>query len=133
MEKIEFEILGKPIGKARPRVSRWGAYTPTKTVNYENFIKLCFIEKYKNFIPLETNLKVYIKAIFEVPQSYSNKKKKELIGKPHNKKPDIDNVSKSILDALNKIAFKDDNLVTKLEVEKIYGEQAKVLVQIEEV
>lgn len=133
MEKIEFEILGKPIGKARPRVSRWGTYTPEKTVNYENFIKLCFIEKYKNFIPLETNLKIYIKAIFEVPQSYSNKKKKELLGKPHNKKPDIDNVSKSILDALNKIAFKDDNLVTKLEVEKIYGEQAKVLVQIEEV
>lgn len=129
--KILFEIPGKPCGKQRPRLSRYGAYTPSKTVNYENFTKLCFMERYKNFIPLETNLKAKITAYFEVPTSYSKKKKKELIGQPYAHKPDIDNIAKIILDSLNKIAYKDDNQVTQLEVNKVYGEQAKVVVELE--
>ena len=48
------------------------------------------------------------------------------------KKPDIDNVVKIVLDALNKIAFKDDNQITKLYVEKIYGLEEKIVIRIEE-
>jgi Holliday junction resolvase RusA-like endonuclease len=130
---ISFEILGKPLGKARPRVNTYTGvtYTPTKTVNYENFVKLCFIQKYRNFTPLETALKIKITAFFEVPTSYSKKKKRELIGQPCTKKPDIDNVVKIILDSLNKLAYKDDNQIAKLEIEKLYGEQAKVIVELE--
>lgn len=131
--KIEFEIFGKPMGKGRPRLSRYGTYTPEKTVNYENYVKLCFINKYKDYTPTEKPLKAKITAFFEVPTSYSKKKKKELIGQPHTKKPDIDNISKIILDSLNKLAYKDDNQIAKLEVEKLYGEQAKVVLEIEEV
>ena len=42
-----------------------------------------------------------------------------------NKKPDIDNIVKIILDALNKIAFKDDNQITKIEVEKRYSKEER--------
>ena len=49
-----------------------------------------------------------------------------------NKKPDIDNIVKIILDAMNKFAFKDDTQITKLSVEKIYGEEEKVHIEIEE-
>ena len=38
------------------------------------------------------------------------------------KKPDVDNITKSILDSLNGIAYKDDSQVTGLEVMKEYGE-----------
>ena len=48
------------------------------------------------------------------------------------KKPDIDNIAKSILDAMNKFVFKDDNQVAKLLIEKKYGELEKVYVKIEE-
>ena len=48
------------------------------------------------------------------------------------KKPDIDNIVKIVLDALNKMAFKDDNQITKLEVEKFYSEKEKIFVRIEE-
>ena len=48
------------------------------------------------------------------------------------KKPDIDNIVKSILDSMNKFAFKDDNQITKLEVEKKYSLEDKVYVKIEE-
>ena len=44
------------------------------------------------------------------------------------KKPDIDNIIKIVLDALNKMAFRDDSQVTKIEVEKIYGPVEKIKV-----
>ena len=49
------------------------------------------------------------------------------------KKPDIDNIVKIILDSLNGIAFKDDNQITKIEVEKVYTfDEERVYVKIEE-
>ena len=48
------------------------------------------------------------------------------------KKPDIDNIVKIVLDALNKYVFEDDNQITKLDVEKVYAEEEKVYVAIEE-
>ena len=47
-------------------------------------------------------------------------------------KPDTDNIAKSILDSLNKIAYLDDKQVVKLEVEKYYATSANVAVIIEE-
>ena len=46
-----FEIIGKSQGKGRPRFSiRDGfvkTYTPEKTASYENFVKVCYLNKYK--------------------------------------------------------------------------------------
>ena len=47
------------------------------------------------------------------------------------KKPDIDNIINIVLDALNKMAFRDDSQVTKIEVEKIYGPVEKIKVKID--
>ncbi|MDF2537449.1 MAG: Holliday junction resolvase [Herbinix sp.] len=49
------------------------------------------------------------------------------------KKPDIDNIAKVILDALNGIAYKDDTQVVTLEVRKFYKDTPCVIVDIEEV
>lgn len=133
--KIEFEILGKPEGKARPRLGRYGAYTPTKTVNYETLVKYIFVNKFKDFNMFEGPVRAKITSIFEVPQSYSNKKRVMLLNSKCNytKKPDVDNITKIILDSLNGLAYRDDAQITVLEVEKSYGEQAKVIVELEEV
>ena len=48
------------------------------------------------------------------------------------KKPDIDNIAKVVLDALNKLAFQDDNQITKLVIEKEYAEEEKIQVKIEQ-
>lgn len=133
--EINLIIPGKPVGKARPKINTHThtAYTPTKTANYENFVKMCFINKYPNLKPLETNLKVKIEAFFEIPTSYSKKKKNELIWEPYPHKPDIDNIAKIILDALNGIAYIDDIQIVQLEVEKCYGEKAEIYLNIMEV
>lgn len=133
---FEFEVIGDIKGKARPRVNTTTcrAYTPENTKDYEMLIKQYFKLKYPRYIPLENRVAVKIIAQFKIPKTVT-KKDKELIkaGKlSPTKKPDIDNIVKIILDALNKMAFKDDNQITKIEVEKIYGEEEKIYVSINE-
>ena len=134
--KYEFEVIGDIKGKARPRVNTYTckAYTPTNTKDYELLVKQYFKIKYPRFVPLENRLSVKIVATFKVPKT-TTKKDREQIEKgliSPTKKPDIDNIVKIILDALNQMAFKDDTQITKLEVEKVYGEEEKVYVAVEE-
>ncbi len=46
------------------------------------------------------------------------------------KKPDIDNVVKAVLDALNGVAYRDDTQVIELHVRKSYSEKPRVEVCI---
>lgn len=56
-----------------------------------------------------------------------------LTGISPTKKPDIDNIVKVVLDAMNKFAFKDDTQIVRLEVEKLYTDgEEKVEIKIEE-
>lgn len=134
MSKVEFEILGKPIGKGRPRLGKWGTYTPKATANYETLVKFNFTNLFQNFEPMQGSIKAEIIAIFTIPKSYSKKKAIEIEKKPvYTKKPDCDNVAKIILDSLNGLAYQDDSQVYNLKVIKRYGNQEKVIVKLEEV
>lgn len=132
----EFEVPGKITGKGRPRVNTQTAiaYTPTKTREYEELVKQYFILKYRRINPLEGRIKIQIKAYMGIPKNTTKKQKEEMLENiiSPTKKPDIDNIAKVILDALNKLAFKDDNQITKLEIEKLYAEEEKIYVKIEE-
>ena len=96
--------------------------------------------KARNFVNPPYNitdkpLMIEIEAIFAPVKSASKKNKAKMLNgeiKP-TKKPDIDNICKSILDGLNKLAYKDDNQVIGLVCRKIYGEVARVKVTISEV
>lgn len=132
----EFEVPGKVTGKARPRVNTLTgrAYTPENTKDYEMLIKQYFKIKYPKFETLEGRIKVKIIAYFKPPKQTS-KRQVELMLENNispTKKPDIDNIIKIILDALNKMAFRDDSQITKIEVEKMYSKEEKIFVKIEE-
>ena len=132
----EFEIPGKIIGKGRPRLNSYtgAVYTPTRTKDYENLVMQYFMIKYPKFKQLEGRVSVEIVANFEVPKSTKKQDKMLMLENKINpiKKPDIDNIVKIILDAMNEIAFKDDTQITKLNVEKKYSETESVFVKIEE-
>lgn len=132
----EFEVPGKVIGKGRPRLNSYTGvvYTPARTKDYESLVEQYFLLKYPRFKALEGRIKVSIIAYFSIPKTT---KKADINGMLENnisptKKPDIDNIVKAILDSMNKFAFKDDNQITKLEVEKKYSLEDKVYVKIEE-
>ena len=135
--KYQFEINEKPIGKERPRVNtRTGrVYTPTKTSTFEEKVKWAFKGKYNVATELSTKpFKAKITAIFEPPKSLSKKKKEELLFKvDYTKKPDVDNIAKIILDSLNGLAYKDDSQVSALLVLKDYGNENKIIVELEEI
>lgn len=132
---IKFEILGQPVAKQRPRVTRSGiAYTPSKTVNYETLVKYTYQSLYRNRELILGRIEANITAVFPVPKSYSKKRTEELLNGRNNydKKPDCDNLAKIILDSLNGIAYKDDSQVTSLHINKEYGTQPKVIIELKE-
>ena len=132
----EFEVPAKIIGKGRPRLNSYTGqvYTPTRTKDYESLVEQYFLLKYPRYKAMEGRAKVNIKAYFEVPKSASKLVKEQMLGNSISptKKPDIDNVVKIVLDAMNKFAFKDDTQITKIEVEKLYSDVEKLYVKIEE-
>ena len=132
----EFEVPGKIIGKGRPRLNTYtgSVYTPTRTKDYESLVQQYFMLKYPRFKPFEGRVKVEIDALFEIPKSTKKEDKELMLQNKNNptKKPDIDNIVKIILDAMNGVAFKDDIQITKLDVEKVYGNQEIIKVRISE-
>ena len=43
-KEIRFTVYGEPIAKGRPRMGKWGAYTPEKTVRYEELVKFSYLQ-----------------------------------------------------------------------------------------
>lgn len=132
----EFEVPGKVIGKGRPRLNSYTGvvYTPTRTKDYESLVEQYFLLKYPRFKALEGRIKVNIIAYFSIPKTTKKSDINEMLENniSPTKKPDIDNIVKAILDSMNKFAFKDDNQITKLEVEKKYALEDKIYIKIEE-
>ncbi len=126
-------IKGEPVAKARPRVCKWGTYTPEKTVNYETLVKEMFvISKQKR---LEGQLRMEVLAYFSIPKSTSKKKHALMLDgtiRPV-KRPDWDNIGKIVSDALNKLAYNDDSQIVTAYIEKWYSDQPRVEIYISEV
>lgn len=73
-------------------------------------------------------LNVVIDAVFERPKSHLRKSAVKLDA-PKLPRPDVDNLAKAVLDALQEV-IGDDSLVGRLVVEKSYGTEARTTVRI---
>lgn len=118
--RMMLTIPGTPVGKGRPRVTRYGTYTPKKTKEYEELVRSCWKSQSGETFPEKVPLYATIMAYFPIPKSVSKKRAKELAGTFHVNKPDADNVAKAILDSLNGFAFHDDSAVQIDGVYKVY-------------
>lgn len=80
-------------------------------------------------------IRATINNYFPVPKSASKRAQTAMLeGKIHHtKKSDCDNLAKSVLDALNGIAYHDDSQVSELHVTKGYAETPRVEVTLEEI
>lgn len=129
---IRFFIPGQPRGKGRPRATARGgyvrAYTDPKTRAYEHSVRAAYQEAGGE--RMEGPLRVEIRAVFTPPQSLSKRRRAGLMEQPHTKKPDVDNITKSILDGLNGAAYQDDSAVAEIIASKTYGAEAGVEVTI---
>ena len=135
--QMNFTVEGTPIGKGRPKFARRGkfvsTYTPTKTRDYEDIIKVAARQAMTEK-PLETPVAVFVYIVVPILTSYSKKRKADCLAgieKP-TKKPDLDNVAKCFLDAMNAIVYQDDVQVVSLHVTKVYGTVGQVEVMLRE-
>lgn len=134
LKTMRFEVAGEVIGKGRPRFTRSGrTYTPKKTQDYEKVIKTAYLSKYSYLS--KKSLRIKIIAYLEVAKSHSKVKKTKMLANQLQctKKPDIDNITKVVLDALNKVAYLDDTQVVELAIIKRWSDAAKLKIIIEEI
>lgn len=140
--KYTINVLGEPMGKQRPRATSFGGhtriYTPSKTLSYEARFAHEFKEKYPEAKPLTGPIRVEVVAFFGLKKADYNSK-----GEPNKrgmaklndeeaptKKPDADNILKSVLDGLNGIAFVDDSQAVSISVTKVYALTPSVAVTV---
>lgn len=133
MDRIHFVVFGEPQGKARPRVTRYVTYTPKKTMEYEQKIRCAFLTEFDGgFWDKDIPLDVAIDAFYSIPKSAPKKKSADMLANRilPMKKPDVDNIVKVVLDALNKTAFHDDAQVVKCTIRKAYSNTPRIEVDI---
>ena len=111
-------VGGKPVGKARPRLGRGGrVYTPKATVKAERAVAAAWRAQ----VGIRHTGPVHVSLAngFAVPRSIAKAERaRRLATAWHTQKPDIDNVVKLVLDALNGVAYDDDTQVVAVSTTK---------------
>ena len=125
-----FTIPGRPYGKKRPRFSRKSgrAYDPSSNGQVEDAIGTIALPHFRE--PLTGAIHVEIVARFMPAESWSKNRRAEAMGGFHTQKPDLDNIEKTVLDALNRIAWADDGQVASVTKHKVWAERDEVLVSV---
>ena len=134
---VTFEVEGNPIPKSRPRFARRGqfvqTYTDAKTIDYETHVAMKARQAIGASEPLQGALTVFLYLRYAVPASYSKKRKEACLrGVEYPKKIDIDNVYKSITDAMNGIVYTDDSQIVEAHITKVYAETAGANIMVQE-
>lgn len=124
----------EPVAQQRPRAvrTRGGVrmYDPDKSRKFKEEIAgliAADMIQYKQE-KITGPLKVVLNFYFKVPASYSKKRRQDIVDgvELFTKRPDVDNLAKAVLDALNGVLYVDDSQIVELSVCKHYGESAKI-------
>lgn len=136
---MEIVIFGDPVPQGRPRFANGHAYDPQRSQNYKQLVRFWvtqYLKKIPGWKPYENALCVDLTFHMGIPISWSKKKRIQAINgeiRP-TKKPDADNLVKSVLDSCNGLLWVDDAIITDLTARKRYtGDLAKVVIKITEV
>jgi Holliday junction resolvase RusA-like endonuclease len=65
-----------------------------------------------------------VEFVIPMPTSWSTKKKDRMAGKPHKQKPDLDNLTKALKDAL----AKDDSYIWRENATKVWGHEGHIII-----
>lgn len=111
---INFTIPIEPVPMGRPRLGRYGVFTPPKSVKFRTLLQRLS----KPHAPSELlmgPLVVKLDFYFAIKKSYAKKTHTH-----HTKKPDLDNTTKAVLDSFNQLFWHDDAQVVELHLRKYY-------------
>ena len=139
---LVFSVPGEARGQSRPRATIRGGhasvYERAEDKSYKGLIQMYAMQEMKEkditppIKPDGLGITVSICVVKVPPKSFSKKKRKlayEGAICPLTK-PDLDNIAKIYLDALNGVVWHDDSQVQTLTISKVYGDNPHVLVMI---
>jgi len=128
---IVIQIPGEPVGKGRPRLGKGHVHTPDKTRLWEEMAAWEARRQYQGE-PLEGPIDLDVQATFAVPRSWPLWKQKQAEEDMvvHIVRPDASNVLKAVEDALQGIVFSDDSQLAMVSIDKWYGSEPKVTVEV---
>lgn len=129
---ITFSVQGEPVPQPRPRVSTRGgfarAYVPKTHAVHAYRKAVAAAARGAGVTQTGEPLNVVIDAVFARPRSHMRKSGVKPDA-PRLPRPDVDNLAKAVLDALQEV-IGDDTSVARLVVEKSYGTEARTTVRI---
>ncbi len=129
--KINFTIPGKPVAQGRPRFYRRGKYVsavdPQASRVYKadiSYVAKKELEKigFKNLLEGPVGLKIL--AFFPCPKS-QYRKTNPRPERHHAKRPDADNIAKSVKDGLSGVVYHDDGQISELSIKKRIAAQGE--------
>lgn len=138
MEEITFSVPGDPIPQPRIRVSTRGgfgrAYVPASHPVHVYRQAIALAAKAAGCKPNDNDIELEVEAIFARPKSHY-KAAGELTSRAPRRPPkcDWDNIGKAVSDALNGVAYQDDDQVIDGRVRRRYGrrrEPARTVITI---
>lgn len=134
---LTFTVPGEPVAKARARSFRTksggvGHFTPAKTRSYEAVVRSLAYEAMGDMPVIEGPVAMRLRAFFQAPKSLkrADKEAAEREALPVVKRPDVDNIAKSLADGMNGVVYRDDCQVYEVTVEKYYSPRPRVEVEI---
>jgi Holliday junction resolvase RusA-like endonuclease len=129
---ITFSVPGDPVPQPRPRVSTAGgfarAYVPKDHPIHAYRQAVTVAARAAGVLQATGPVSVIIDAVFARPKSHLNKSGVKPTA-PALPRPDVDNISKGVLDALKSV-MGDDSNVGRLLVEKTWGTEGRTTVRI---
>ena len=131
----EFWISTIPTGQARPRFVRRGSfvgtYDPAKSKGYKLDIKYQVMDAHP--VKMQGPLTMVIDFLMPRPKAHYNARGLRKDAPTfHDKRPDIDNTLKSVLDALKGILWNDDTQLSVVMATKKYSEVPGIKIIIQE-
>ena len=135
---LTITVDGVPVAKGRAKATTVNGYvrhyTPPKTRNYENWVRMCGVQAMARDGRSTTDdaLHVEILVYVPIPKSWSKKRKGlALEWKIHpTPSPDLSNYVKAVEDGLNGIVWGDDSQIVNLSARKVYGDHPKMVVTV---
>lgn len=132
-DAIVFTVPLPARGQGRPRFSRrnGAVYKDPKDTEYEKAVATCYLEVARRVPDFDGPVAMTLKAYYSKPKSWSKAKAARELYKLS--KPDLSNCAKSVEDALNEMAYKDDAQIVQLSAWKGWGERDELVVEIERI
>jgi len=124
---ITLFVGGEPKGKDRPRFAQGRTFTTEKTKLAEGEVIRKWEDSGEPRLPDDTAIRIEVVLYVSRPESHFKKDGTlsatgARFPRPHNRKPDVDNAIKLVMDALNGRAYRDDVRIVEALVERHWAD-----------